>query len=236
VEVDNPDRLLRRNLYAHATVALEAPEVLTIPRTAVLWPGQNPRAYLEKSAGAYQYCALKLGRAGDDSWEVLAGLHEGERVVTSGNMLIDGQAQLNNNMTVPVDAPAAPLASEAAKSYLNAVAVVTEALASDNLPAYLAAVKKLPPAPSELPVKTHLSSGAADLMAARKAFLPFSQEVSALALPFAGKWPELKVFHCPMTDELWAGAPKNAKWVQLAAEVRNPYWGKQMLDCGAEVK
>ena len=28
-------------------------------------------------------------------WEVLAGLKEGEQVVTSGNLLIDAQAQLN---------------------------------------------------------------------------------------------------------------------------------------------
>ena len=38
---------------------------------------------------------MKLGRSGDTDWEVLDGLKEGERVVTSGNLLIDGQAQLN---------------------------------------------------------------------------------------------------------------------------------------------
>jgi membrane fusion protein, copper/silver efflux system len=37
---------------------------------------------------------VKLGRAGDNLWEILEGVKEGERVVTSGNMLIDGQAQL----------------------------------------------------------------------------------------------------------------------------------------------
>lgn len=240
VEVDNPERLLRRNLYAQATVALEAPEVITVPRTAVLWPGKSPRAYVEQGTGTYKYCALRLGRAGDEAWEVLEGLREGDRVVTSGNMLIDGQAQLNNNMALPVDAPAmatpGKLATPAMKAYLNAVAAITDALAGDNLKAYAAAVNKLPAAPAELPVKTRLSSGAVDLMAARKAFLPFSQEVAALVLPMVGQVPSLKVYFCPMTEDLWKGAPNNAKWVQLTTDIRNPYWGKEMLDCGAEVK
>jgi len=32
-------------------------------------------------------------------WEVLDGLKEGERVVLSGNMLIDGQAQIDSGMS-----------------------------------------------------------------------------------------------------------------------------------------
>ena len=235
VEVTNPDRLLRRKLYAQANVAMEAPEVLAVPRSAVLWPGRIARTYVEKGAGAYECRTLKLGRLGDEAWEVLDGLREGERVVTSGNMLIDGQAQLNNNMSAPADEPVMAM-DEALKGYLSAVAVLTDALANDNLEAFKSAVKKLPPAPSALPVKAHLNSAPADLLTARKTFLPFSQEVVAKARSLSAQWPALKVFSCPMTSDLWPGAPNNAKWVQLSAGIRNPYWGKEMLDCGEEVK
>ncbi len=235
VEVDNADRLLRRNLYGHATVALEAPEVLAVPRTAVLWPGRSPRVFVEKQDGVYEHRTLQLGRQGDDAWEVLNGLHEGERVVTSGNMLIDGQAQLNNNFSEPDAEPAAP-ANEAVKSYLAAVDVLTQALADDNLKAYVAAVKKLPAPPAELPVKAHLALPVQDLAAARKTFLPFSQEVSALAMPLRTQIQHLKVYQCPMTGDLWPGAPSNAKWIQFSAALRNPYWGKDMLECGMEAK
>ena len=71
---------------------------LTIPRSAVLWPGAQPRVYVEQAPGAYEQRNVKLGRAGDAAWEVLDGLKEGERVVQSGNMLIDGQAQLDSGM------------------------------------------------------------------------------------------------------------------------------------------
>ena len=95
VVLENPERRLKNKTYATGAVALEAPEVLAIPRSAVLWPGGQARVYVEQASGAYEQRNVKLGRAGDALWEVLDGLKEGERVVLTGNMLIDGQAQLD---------------------------------------------------------------------------------------------------------------------------------------------
>ena len=96
VVLENPERRIKNNTFAESTIELEAPEVLAVTRTAVLWPGDGPRVFVEKQAGVYEQRSVQLGRRGDTDWEVLDGLKEGERVVTSGNMLIDGQAQLNN--------------------------------------------------------------------------------------------------------------------------------------------
>ena len=95
VVLENPERRLKNKTYAEAEIELDAPEVIAVPRGAVLWTGNVPRVYLEKATGAYEQRNVKLGRAGDALWEVLDGLKEGERVVLSGNMLIDGQAQLD---------------------------------------------------------------------------------------------------------------------------------------------
>ena len=97
VVLENPARRLKNKAFAEATIEFDAPEVVTIPRSAVLWPGGAPRVYVELQPGVYEQRRVKLGRAGDKDWEVLDGLKEGERVVTSGNMLIDGQAQLNSH-------------------------------------------------------------------------------------------------------------------------------------------
>lgn len=86
-------RLLRLGMYAEATVVAEVPDVLTVPRTAVLFPGGQAYAYVEEGAGAYGMRPVKLGRQGDGLCEVLEGLDEGDRVVTTGNVLIDAQAQ-----------------------------------------------------------------------------------------------------------------------------------------------
>jgi hypothetical protein len=79
----------------------------------------------------------------------------------------------------------------------------------------------------------------ANLTAARKEFHAFSEATVAFAhalrrgdTNFAG----VKIFRCPMTKNAFPGAPNRADWIQLKAEVRNPYYGAEMLDCGSEVK
>jgi multidrug efflux pump subunit AcrA (membrane-fusion protein) len=87
---------LFNNFYAEGRVLTDAPEVLTVPRSAVLWPGGRPIVYVD-AGGHYESRSVKLGRAGDELWELLDGLKEGERVVTTGNLLIDSEAQLAGN-------------------------------------------------------------------------------------------------------------------------------------------
>jgi Cu(I)/Ag(I) efflux system membrane fusion protein len=97
VILENPERKIKNNLFAEGEIQIEADEVLTVPRSAILWPGNTPRAYVEKQPGHFEPRRLQLGRLGDQAYEVLSGLTEGERVVTSGAMLIDGQAQINSS-------------------------------------------------------------------------------------------------------------------------------------------
>lgn len=90
-------RLLRFGMYAEGHVRLEIPEVLAVPRSAILFPGRSACAYVDKGNGAFERRRVKLGRQGDELWEVLDGLEEGDRVVASGNVLIDAQAQFNQS-------------------------------------------------------------------------------------------------------------------------------------------
>ena len=104
VELQNPmltvqgksRRELLHKTYAEALVKLDTPEVLAIPRAAVLHTGDRTVVYVDKGGGAYEQRRVKLGRAGDEHWEILDGVRAGERIVTTGNLLIDGQAQLNS--------------------------------------------------------------------------------------------------------------------------------------------
>jgi Cu(I)/Ag(I) efflux system membrane fusion protein len=100
VVIENPERKIKNNLFAEGEIHIEAEETLTVPRNAVLWPGSTPRVYVEKKTGHFEPRNLKLGRIGDSDYEILEGLKAGEHVVTSGTMLIDGQAQLNQPSTV----------------------------------------------------------------------------------------------------------------------------------------
>ena len=94
-------RLLRLGMSADGFVIAEIPDVLAVPRSAILSPGGRAHAYVEASTGAYTMHELTLGRQGDTHCEVLEGLQEGDRVVTSGNVLIDAQAQFTRNPELP---------------------------------------------------------------------------------------------------------------------------------------
>ncbi len=142
VELQNPlltvqgraRRELLHKTYAEAVVKLDTPEVLALPRSAVLHTGERAVVYVDKGAGAYEQRRVKLGRAGDEHWEILDGVGPGERVVTTGNLLIDGQAQLNSQAgeapaAVSVSPTAAPQSTQALpagiKPYLLDACIVT---------------------------------------------------------------------------------------------------------------
>ncbi len=103
-------RLLHLGMYADGRLQPETAAVLSVPRSAILFPGGDAYAYLDQGGGAYEMRRVTLGLQGDDRWQILNGLDEGDRVVTSGNVLIDAQAQFSR---VPASggADAAPIAS-----------------------------------------------------------------------------------------------------------------------------
>jgi Cu(I)/Ag(I) efflux system membrane fusion protein len=238
VVIENPERRLRNNAFVEGVIEVDAPEVLAVPRSAVLFAGGSSRVYVETASGSYQQRAVKLGRAGDVLWEVIDGLREGERVVASGSMLIDSQSQINGLAMSAESEGAAAVESAnpaALREFMHAVAGLNVALASDDLAAANTALKLLPAPPVGL-ITCAAPGTNTDIKELRKAFLPWSQEVAALAIKMRVALPEVHVFRCPMTKQLWPGAPANAGWIQLGMALQNPYWGKEMLECGVEVK
>ena len=284
VRVELPNPLLETNgvkrrelyhkLYADGVVQVEIPEVLAVPRGAVLSPGAVPVVYLDKGGGAYEQRKLRLGRAGDEDYEVLAGLSAGERVVTQGNMLIDAQAQLNATANEGAaghehggpagsgttgKTPALPALTDAqrkaAHDFIQLADAITASLAADDLSAFnehagkthstVPAIATAFPADSpwrefvgRIETSGHVAS-ANDLKSARKNFHPLSaaavELIKALRKQDA-EFQSLKIYRCPMTKDSFPGAPRTAEWIQLQPEIRNPYFGAEMLDCGSEVK
>lgn len=257
-------RVLLHRLYADGLVHLDAPEVLTVPRTAVIETGPESVTYVDQGSGAYARRVLKLGRRGDALVEVASGLTAGDKVVVNGNLLIDGQAEMNRAFAEPAatNAPAAGLPAltdaqrKAVKEFLALADAVTTSLAADKLddfntqaaklhaamPAlmdsFVNADKAWHPLLKGIEESAHLEK-ASDLKVARKAFLPFSNAAAALAQVLRRSEKEfasLKVFRCPMTKSVFEGAPKTSDWIQLQPSIRNPFFGAEMLDCGSELK
>jgi multidrug efflux pump subunit AcrA (membrane-fusion protein) len=88
---------LFNGFYAEGRVLVNLPETLVVPRSAVLSPGAEPVVYADLGNGYYEQRKVKLGRVGDEYVEVLDGLEEGDKIVTSGGLLIDAEAQISQS-------------------------------------------------------------------------------------------------------------------------------------------
>ncbi len=264
IEVDNPAapddskglrRLLPHRAYAEAEILADLGTTLVVPRAAVLQDGRRSVVYVENAAGQYEQRTVKTGRVGDEGIEVL-DLKEGDRVVTQGNLMIDAEAQLRGGAQLHAEsappAAAALPASKEATAFLDQLALVTDSLAGDDLVAAIKARQTLPPLAAGIPATGNAEAdetlaklkalrgtpGGSDLKAVRESFLPWSMAGAelALALGRGGQKVTVGVYECPMTGDSFPGAPPQARWVQAGKEVRNPYLGSEMLNCGAEVK
>lgn len=90
---DNEDGRLRPNMLARVRIEGETRRgVLHIPREAVIRSGAGERVVLDAGDGRFEVRAVVTGLASGRDVEVLDGLDEGDRVVTSGQFLIDAEA------------------------------------------------------------------------------------------------------------------------------------------------
>ena len=100
IEVPNPSMRLRPGMFVQVKFAAPAGhDVLAIPRSAVLDTGMRKFVYVAKGNGEFEGRQVRLGAAGTDYYPVLAGLKEGERIVSQGSFLIDSQTRITGGMT-----------------------------------------------------------------------------------------------------------------------------------------
>jgi Cu(I)/Ag(I) efflux system membrane fusion protein len=256
IEVDNPPaegdgRGLRRTLphraYAEASILARVGEALVVPRSAVLRDGRREVVYVDSGAGQYEQRSVKTGRVGDEGIEILDGLQDGDKVVTQGNLMIDAEAQLRSGVASPGEAKPSLPPQKDAEAFLLQLSRVSAALAAEDLVATaqearslhdLAAAIPADALPDAAKLQSLPNPSGSDLSALRQSFLPWSLAGSELALAMqrGGQKTGLRVFECPMTGDSFPGAPEQARWVQAGADVRNPYLGSAMLNCGSEVK
>lgn len=96
MEFHNPGHLLRPGMYATAQItAPVSPAVVLVPDMAVLRSGAKNTVFVALDGGKFEPRTVVLGRAADgDYYEVISGLSAGERVVSSGQFLLDSESQL----------------------------------------------------------------------------------------------------------------------------------------------
>lgn len=95
ITLANPQGRLRPGMTAEARLEEREESALVIPAEAVIRTGTRSIVIMVQDDGSYAPVEVALGRAQGDAIAITSGLSEGQRVVASGQFLIDSEANLS---------------------------------------------------------------------------------------------------------------------------------------------
>ncbi|HUT78732.1 MAG TPA: efflux RND transporter periplasmic adaptor subunit [Polyangia bacterium] len=267
VEVENRDGRLRPGTFVQAVVVVESKQgadaPLVVPSTAPLFTGRRAIVYVEVAAGedrtGYEPRTVRLGPRLGIYYPVVAGLSEGERIVTHGAFAIDADLQIRGGASMmaspddsepgtwddDLDVPRDELrrVSPVVDAYLS----VQRALAADDLPKAQAAAVEMGQHLSKVVIERPAPAG--------NAWDELSSELDGQARHVAGAdsieharmgfedlsdsiATLLRKLGNPLDRPLvqvhcpMAFGSRGADWIQQGTDIDNPYFGASMRTCG----
>ncbi len=265
IVLPNPEERLRPGMFVDVRFSAQVAEsAVLVPDVAVLRSGERNTVFIARPDGSFEPREVKLGaRTADHRYQVLNGLTEGDRVVTSGQFLLDSESQLREAIekmrtteaaasagraekareAAPNAGTAAP-GAEAVKPLALAAAEAAAALAADDLVRYK---KSLPPVRDALAAFFSANPNAAQEPLGKFKDGPGEPKDLEAARrefePFSTAVADLaRQAHLQHTAGLHVFECRmspvlgKGRWVQRDAGAKNPFFGAQMLTCGEELK
>lgn len=105
IELANRGGRLRPGMFATVAFGGDARAALLVPSEAVIRTGRRTVVMLAKDDGRYHPAEVRAGREAGGQTEILAGLAAGEKVVVSGQFLLDSEASLTGIPVRTLDGP-----------------------------------------------------------------------------------------------------------------------------------
>jgi Cu(I)/Ag(I) efflux system membrane fusion protein len=102
IELANRGGRLRPGMFASVALGGDARAALLVPSEAVIRTGTRTIVMLAKGDGRYHPAEVRAGREGGGQTEILEGLAIGEKVVASGQFLLDSEASLTGIAVRPL--------------------------------------------------------------------------------------------------------------------------------------
>jgi membrane fusion protein, copper/silver efflux system len=96
LEFPNPYYALKPEMYADVQLTIDYGMQIVVPSEAVLNSGTSQVVFIAKPGGYFEQREIKVGDQFDGQYAVLAGLKPGEKIVASGNFLIDSESSLGS--------------------------------------------------------------------------------------------------------------------------------------------
>jgi Cu(I)/Ag(I) efflux system membrane fusion protein len=266
VDISNPGFKLRPGMFMNLSMDIDAGGALSIPVSAVMPTGDRSLVFVDKGAGRLEPRQVQLGEKYGDLYEVKDGLKEGERVVASGNFLIDAESKVQGAVKSfeeptpeePAKAaatpPASPLPKEARALYEPVMAsylAVEKLLNLDKLDGVPAKVEELRNqvqaiAKSGVQPPDRVEMYRKDIAAVAGELSQFKTDNLGDARISFGKVSAaliavLTEFPPPLEGAVYVmNCPmwekSPANWLQASDAIANPFMGAKMSGCGDVVK
>ncbi|WP_339823175.1 efflux RND transporter periplasmic adaptor subunit [uncultured Parasphingorhabdus sp.] len=103
IELANKGGRLRPGMFATVDMGDTGSPAILVPTEAIIATGTRNLVMLANGKGRYRPAEVKIGREGGGQTEILAGLSPGEKVIVSGQFLVDSEASLSGIKVRPID-------------------------------------------------------------------------------------------------------------------------------------
>tara|TARA_R110002049_G_scaffold25956_3_gene90688 strand:+ start:3861 stop:5591 length:1731 start_codon:yes stop_codon:yes gene_type:complete len=232
---------------------------LTIPATAVMWTGERSLVYIKTNPNepVFEMREITLGKRNGDTFTVVAGLENGDEIVTNGTFTVDAAAQLQGKKSMmnkdkrtteaaaPVMKMVLPQQFQVSfKAAIDHYIELKDAFVDNNTKQISVLAKSTSQKLKSIDLdglgkmeKSHLSKSIEMLDAIgnnpnlenqRSHFVILNENFVPLAKNTEGLTEKLYIQKCPMADN-----NKGAFWLSNQKEISNPYYGKEMITCGS---
>ncbi|WP_114750447.1 efflux RND transporter periplasmic adaptor subunit [Pleomorphovibrio marinus] len=256
-ETSNPGGRLKPGMFVQAEISSTSRELpgLLVPKSSVLWTGPRSVVFVQvgnRDAPAFEMREVELGGAVGKDYRILSGINEGDELVSQGTFAVDAAAQLTGNYSMmlrpevkSMDVPESfrEQITETVKAYLP----LKDAFVESDPQMVLS---KIAPLKKEVEnvqdedldqnsleewkgIKRRLLRSlegmgeANEIGAQRKHFEDLSEEMIEAVELFGVIGLTLYRQFCPMAFD-----DQGAYWLSAEKEIKNPYFGDEMLTCG----
>ncbi len=261
----NTDNLFKPGMFVTGKLKGEmmmTNEVITVPASAVMWTGERSLVYIKTipNEPVFEMREVTIGNRNGENYAVTEGLQTGDEIVTNGTFTVDAAAQLQGKKSMmnqgKEEASEMPMSQmkmeftenfqsefkKALKPYLQ----MKDALVASDASQVSAFAKATSTSLKSADIKSlgsmeqsHIKKSIEmlDAIAAndnldnqRDHFVILNENMVPIAMNINATEEILYVQKCPMANN-----NKGAVWLSVEKDIKNPYYGEQMLTCGSTI-
>jgi len=93
-EAENPDFVMKPDMFVDLELSVSLPESLVVPAEAVLDAGLRKTVFVDRGNGFFEPRVVQTGAQLGSQVQILHGLKPGEQIVISGNFLLDSESRM----------------------------------------------------------------------------------------------------------------------------------------------